>query len=173
MELDTIYHVTNVRPESRWTDSNLSRRNSLGTRLALRKGQGKRKYLTSRTRVIYFFYPMSLYNIVSFSLSQISDQLVSTMPFRVYSRLALRLAGDRIDIASRLFNLCLEDAMALREITEHTRSLRQGVDIVFDMMIQRDVTLGQLVQVLKEMRRFDAIGLLTEAGYPDDNALGR
>ncbi|XP_015751012.1 PREDICTED: uncharacterized protein LOC107330992 isoform X1 [Acropora digitifera] len=101
------------------------------------------------------------------------DQLVSTMPFRVYSRLALRLAGDRIDIASRLFNLCLEDAMALREITEHTRTLRQGVDIVFDMMIQRDVTLGQLVQVLKEMGRFDAIGLLTEAGYPDDNALGR
>lgn len=99
------------------------------------------------------------------------DQLVSTMPFRVYSRLALRLAGDRIDIASRLFNLCLEDAMALREITEHTRTLRQGVDIVFDMMIQRDVTLGQLVQVLKEMGRFDAIGLLTEAGYPDDNAL--
>ena len=120
-----------------------------------------------------FFDPMSLYNIVSFSLFQISDQLVSTMPFRVYSTLALRLAGDRIDIASRLFNLCLEDAMALREITEHTRSLRQGVDIVFEMMIQRDVTLGQLVQVLKEMGRFDAIGLLTEAGYPDDNALGR
>lgn len=63
--------------------------------------------------------------------------------------------------------------MTLREITEHTRSLRQGMDIVFEMMIQRHVTLGQLVQVLKEMKRFDAIGLLTEAGYRDDNALGR
>lgn len=99
------------------------------------------------------------------------DQLVSTMPFRVYSRLALRLAGDRIDIASRLFNLSLEDAMTLREVTEHTRSLRQGMDIVFKMMIQRDVTLGQLVQVLKEMERFDALALLTEVGYRDDNAL--
>lgn len=95
------------------------------------------------------------------------------MPFRVYSRLAPRLAGDRIDIASRLFNLCLEDAMTLREITEHTHSLRQSMDIVFEMMIERHVTLGQLVQVLKEMKRFDAIGLLTEAGYRDDNALGR
>lgn len=95
------------------------------------------------------------------------------MPFRIYSRLALRLAGDRIDIASRLFNLCLEDAIALKEITEHTRSLRQGVDIVFGMMMQHGVTLGQLVQVLKEMKRFDAISLLTEAGYRGDNALGR
>ena len=63
--------------------------------------------------------------------------------------------------------------MTLREITEHTHSLRQSMDIVFEMMIERHVTLGQLVQVLKEMKRFDAIGLLTEAGYRDDNALGR
>lgn len=95
------------------------------------------------------------------------DQLISTIPFRVYSQLALLLARNRIEIASRLFDLTLEEAMALQDIANHTNSLRRSVDMVFELMSERHVTLGQLVEVLREIHRFDAISVLTEAGYPD------
>jgi len=45
------------------------------------------------------------------------------------------------------------------------------MDGVFQLMRQRHVKLGQLVQVLKEMQRFDALSVLTEAGYPDHPTL--
>ena len=111
---------------------------------------------------------MTSFNSLSFS----SDQLVSKIPFRISSKLALLLARDRIDIASRLFNFTVEDALAFRDITDHTNSLRESVDPMFQLMTQRRVTVDQLVQVLKEMQRLDAIRVLTEAGYPADNALG-
>ena len=85
----------------------------------------------------------------------------------MYSQLALLLARDRINIASRLFDLTLEEAMALRDITDHTRNLRLSVDMVFELMSERHVTLGQLVEVLMEIHRYDAISVLIEAGYPD------
>jgi len=93
------------------------------------------------------------------------DQLISTIPFRVYSRLAFLLARDRIDLASRLCDLTFEEAMVLRDITDHTTNLRHSMDIVFELMSERQVRLGELVQVLREMRRFDAISVLIEAGY--------
>ena len=58
--------------------------------------------------------------------------------------------------------------MSLRDNTEHGC---QGMDGVFQLMRERHVNLGQLVQVLKEMQRFDALSVLTEAGYPDHPTL--
>ena len=83
----------------------------------------------------------------------------------MYSRLALLLARDRIDLASRLCDLTFEEAMVLRDITDHPTNLRRSMDIVFELMSERQVRLGELVQVLREMRRFDAISVLIEAGY--------
>lgn len=96
------------------------------------------------------------------------DQLISTIPYRVYTQLTTLLARDKINIAGRLFNLTLEEAMSLRDDTEHSC---QSMDGVFQLMRQRHVNLGQLVQVLKEMQRFDALSVLTEAGYPDHPTL--
>jgi len=96
------------------------------------------------------------------------DQLISTIPYRVYTQLTTLLARDKINIAGRLFNLTLEEAMSLRDNTEHGC---QGMDGVFQLMRERHVNLGQLVQVLKEMQRFDALSVLTEAGYPDHPTL--
>ena len=58
--------------------------------------------------------------------------------------------------------------MSLRDSAEHGCL---SVDGVFQLMRERHVNLGQLVQVLKEMQRFDALSVLTEAGYPDHPAL--
>ena len=85
----------------------------------------------------------------------------------MYSRLSLLLSRDRVAIASSLFNLTLEEAMALRDITDHACNFRLSMDVVFQLMSERRVTLGELVQVLREMQRFDAISVLTEAGYPE------
>ncbi|XP_068750718.1 uncharacterized protein [Montipora capricornis] len=99
------------------------------------------------------------------------DQLVSKIPFRISSKLALLLARDRVGIVSKLFNFTVEDALAFRDITDHTNNLRESVDPMFQLMSHRRVTVDQLVQVLKEMQRLDAIRVLIEAGYPADNAL--
>lgn len=96
------------------------------------------------------------------------DQLISTIPFRVYTQLTTLLARDKINIAGRLFNLTLEEAMSLRDNAEHGCL---SMDDVFQLMRERHVSLGQLVQVLKEMQRFDALNVLTEAGYPDHPTL--
>ena len=58
--------------------------------------------------------------------------------------------------------------MSLRDSAEHGCLSMDGV---FQLMRERHVTLGQLVQVLKEMQRFDALSVLTEAGYPDHPTL--
>ena len=86
----------------------------------------------------------------------------------MYTQLTTLLARDKINIAGRLFNLTLEEAMSLRDDTEHSC---QSMDGVFQLMRQQHVNLGQLVQVLKEMQRFDALSVLTEAGYPDHPTL--
>lgn len=98
----------------------------------------------------------------------ITDQLISTIPFRVYTQLTTLLARDKINIAGRLFNLTLEEAMSLRDNAEHGCL---SMDNVFQLMRERHVNLRQLVQVLKEMQRFDALSVLTEAGYPDHPTL--
>ena len=98
----------------------------------------------------------------------IADQLISTIPYRVYTQLTALLARDKINIAGRLFNLTLEEAMSLRDNTEHGCLSMDGV---FQLMRERHVNLGQLVQVLKEMQRFDALTALTDAGYPDNPTL--
>ena len=103
-----------------------------------------------------------------FDYFYITDQLISTIPFRVYAQLTTLLARDKINIAGRLFNLTLEEAMSLRDSAEHGCL---SVDGVFQLMRERHVNLGQLVQVLKEMQRFDALSVLTEAGYPDHPTL--
>ena len=87
-----------------------------------------------------------------------TDQLVSTIPYRVYWQLTALLARDGINLAGRLFNLTLEETMSL---SNHTR-----VDAVFQLMHKRHVSLAQLVQVLDEMQRFDALSVLAEAGFP-------
>ena len=98
----------------------------------------------------------------------ISDQRISTIPYKVYSQLVLLLARDRINIASRIFDLTLEEAIALKDLTEHScNSMHTGMDAVFQLMSERQVRLGELVEVLKEMNRYDAISVLTEAGYPE------
>ena len=43
-----------------------------------------------------------------------TDQLVSTIPYRVYSQLTALLARDGINLAGRLFNLTLEETMSLK-----------------------------------------------------------
>ncbi|XP_078376576.1 uncharacterized protein LOC144659921 isoform X2 [Oculina patagonica] len=96
------------------------------------------------------------------------DQLVATIPYRVYSQLTTLLAKDRINIAGRLFNLTLAEAMSLRDNTACDHS---SMDAVFQLMKERHVKLGQLVQVLHEMQRFDALSVLTEAGYPVQSQL--
>ena len=58
--------------------------------------------------------------------------------------------------------------MSLRDNAEHGCL---SMDDVFQLMRERHVNLGQLVQVLKEMQRFDALSVLTEAGYPDHPTL--
>ena len=58
--------------------------------------------------------------------------------------------------------------MSLRDSAEHGC---QTMDGVFQLMREMHVNLGQLVQVLKEMQRFDALSVLTEAGYPDHPTL--
>ena len=106
---------------------------------------------------------MKAYNIFI-----ISDQLISTIPYKVYSQLVLLLARDRINIASRIFDLTLEEAIALKDLTEHScNSMHTGMDAVFQLMSERQVSLGELKEVLKEMNRYDAISVLTEAGYPE------
>ena len=90
----------------------------------------------------------------------------------MYSQLVLLLARDRISIASRLFDLTFEEATALRDITDRN-CMHSTMDAVFQLMSERHVTLGELVQVLREMNRFDAISVLTEAGYPDNTAGSR
>ena len=45
--------------------------------------------------------------------------------------------------------------------------MHTGMDAVFQLMSERQVRLGELVEVLKEMNRYDAISVLTEAGYPE------
>ncbi|XP_078364114.1 uncharacterized protein LOC144648426 [Oculina patagonica] len=92
------------------------------------------------------------------------DQLVSAIPYRVYFQLTTMLARDIVNVAGRLFNLTLEEAMSLMEITACDHS---SADAVFQLMKERHVNLGQLVQVLEEMQRFDVLSVLTEAGYPD------
>ncbi|KAL9977646.1 hypothetical protein ACROYT_G015075 [Oculina patagonica] len=92
------------------------------------------------------------------------DQLVSAIPYRVYFQLTTMLARDIVNVAGRLFNLTLEEAMSLMEITACDHS---SADAVFQLMKERHVNLGQLVQVLEEMQRFDVLNVLTEAGYPD------
>ena len=104
--------------------------------------------------------------LIFFFLVNITDQLISTIPYRVYTRLTALLAKDEINIAGRLFNLTLEEAMSLRDNTEHG-----CMDSVFQLMRERHVNLGQFVQVLKEIQRFDALSVLTEAGYPDHPTL--
>ncbi|XP_078371694.1 uncharacterized protein LOC144655336 [Oculina patagonica] len=96
------------------------------------------------------------------------DQLVSTIPYRVYSHLTTLLARDIINVAARLFNLTLEEAMSLKDNTAFGHS---SAAAVFQLMMQRHVNLGQLVQVLNEMQRLDALSVLTEAGYPDHTEL--
>ena len=102
--------------------------------------------------------------LMFFMYIYITDQLISTIPFRVYTQLTTLLARDKINIAGRLFNLTLEEAMSLRDNAEHGCL---SMDDVFQLMRERHVNLGQLVQVLKEMQRFDALSVLTEAGYRD------
>ena len=85
----------------------------------------------------------------------------------MYSQLVLLLARDRINIASRIFDLTLEEAIALKDLTGHSNSMHAGMDAVFQLMSERQVRLGELVEVLKEMNRYDAISVLTEAGYPE------
>lgn len=58
--------------------------------------------------------------------------------------------------------------MSLRDNTACDHS---SMDAVFQLMKERHVTLSQLVQVLNEMQRFDALSVLAEAGYPDDPRL--
>ena len=58
--------------------------------------------------------------------------------------------------------------MSLRDNTACDHS---SMDTVFQLMKERHVNLGELVQVLNEIQRFDALSVLTEAGYPDDQRL--
>ena len=94
----------------------------------------------------------------------LSDQLISSIPYTVYSQLSALLARDRIHIAAKLFNLTLAEALSLRDNTDHDH---QSMDAVFQLMRERHVNLGRLVEVLREMQRFDALSVLTDAGYPD------
>ena len=64
--------------------------------------------------------------------------------------------------------MTLEEAIALKDLTEQScNSMHAGMDSVFQLMSERQVRLGELVEVLKEMNRYDAISVLTEAGYPE------
>ena len=64
--------------------------------------------------------------------------------------------------------MTLEEAIALKDLTEHScNSMHTAMDAVFQLMSERQVRLGELVEVLKEMNRYDAISVLTEAGYPE------
>ena len=58
--------------------------------------------------------------------------------------------------------------MSLRDNTSCDHS---SMDAIFQLMKERHVKLGQLVQVLIEMQRFDALSVLTEAGYPDHSRI--
>ena len=147
-----------------------------------RSGQGSKFSLTFfrlsfRSCISCVFYCDDLLYSVVISSSRssniwknifiISDQRISTIPYKVYSQLVLLLARDRINIASRIFDLTLEEAIALKDLTEHSNSMHAGMDAVFQLMSERQVRLGELVEVLKEMNRYDAISVLTEAGYPE------
>ena len=134
--------------------------------------------LSFRSCISYVFYCDDLLYSAVISSSRISniwkhifiisDQLISTIPYKVYSQLVLLLARDRINIASRIFDLTLEEAIALKDLTEHScNSMHTGMDAVFRLMSERQVRLGELVEVLKEINRYDAISVLTEAGYPE------
>ena len=148
-----------------------------------RSGQGSKFSLTffrvcflSCISCVFYFDDLLYSAVISSSRSSniwkhifiISDQRISTIPYRVYSQLVLLLARDRINIASRIFDLTLEEAIALKDLTEHScNSMHTGMDAVFQLMSERQVRLGELVEVLKEMNRYDAISVLTEAGYPE------
>ena len=90
---------------------------------------------------------------------------MSKLPYSVYCQLTPLLARDRIKVAARVLYLTLEETNALF-ITAFDHP-GVPVDAVFQLMMERQVNLGQLVKVLKDMQRFDALGVLTEAGYPD------
>ena len=148
-----------------------------------RSGQGSKFSLTffrlsfrSWTSCVFYCDDLLYSAVISSSRSSniwkhifiISDQRISTIPYKVYSQLVLLLARDRINIASRIFDLTLEEAIALKDLTEHScNSMHTGMDAVFQLMSERQVRLSELVEVLKEMNRYDAISVLTEAGYPE------
>lgn len=93
-----------------------------------------------------------------------TDQLISSIPYTVYSQLSALLIRDRIDLAAKLFNLTLEEAISLKDNTDHEC---HGMDAIFQLMKERNVNLGHLVEVLREMQRYDALSVLIKAGYPD------
>lgn len=69
--------------------------------------------------------------------------------------------------------MTLEEAIALKDLTEHScNSMHTGMDAIFQLMSEREVRLGELVEVLKQINRYDAISVLTEAGYPGYYTLG-
>lgn len=92
------------------------------------------------------------------------DQLISSIPYTVYSQLSALLIRDRIDLAAKLFNLTLEEAISLKDNTDREC---HGMDAIFQLMKERNVNLGHLVEVLREMQRYDALSVLIKAGYPD------
>lgn len=99
-----------------------------------------------------------------FLINFFSDQLISSIPYTVYSQLSALLIRDRIDLAAKLFNLTLEEAISLKDNTDHEC---HGMDAIFQLMKERNVNLGHLVEVLREMQRYDALSVLIKAGYPD------
>ena len=85
------------------------------------------------------------------------------MPYKVYSQLTALLNRDWLRIAGVLFHLTLEKVVLLKDSSPEGHNM----DAIFLLMCERQIKLGQLVEVLMELQRFDAISLLTEAGYPD------
>ena len=81
----------------------------------------------------------------------------------MYCQLTTLLARDRIKVAARDLHLTLEKTNALSTAYDHPGV---PIDAAFQLMMKRQVNLGQLVKV-KDMSRFDALGVLTEAGYTD------
>lgn len=124
-------------------------------------GDNSRMYVTHRTG------PTRYHTLSSKStIAEITgpDQLISSIPYTVYSQLSALLTRDHINIAARLFNLTLEEAMLLRDNADHAW---QRMDAIFQLMKERNLNLGHLVEVLMEMKRYDALSVLIKAGYPD------
>ena len=108
------------------------------------------------------------YNL--YSRLAFADQQIKEIPAIVYRKLAVQLSiqsaldNDWRMVGDQALQLSQEDVDSIAH--EYPQCPMKGV---LRRMRERRMTIGQLVQILCEMQRWDVVELLTNAGYPEEH----